>query len=75
MDVLGGVRMSCCHGCTKRHVGCRTTCPDWDEEQLAKELRYMARETQRAAAPWHQAVSNMIDRRRRKTQVRNAGRP
>ena len=42
--------MSVCHGCIapKRHVGCRTTCPAWDEEQLAKKLRYEVREIRAA---------------------------
>ena len=46
---------SCCHGCVapKRHVGCRAACEHWQEEELAKDLRYDARRLAYLSRPEH----------------------
>lgn len=66
-----------CFGCQPptRCAGCHSTCERYGEYRLALDLRADVRALNKAASPWHLAVERMIDRRRRKTQVRNAGRP
>ena len=64
-----------CYRCPVQHPACHATCEQYGEYRLAIDLRADVRALNKAAAPWHLAVEHMIDRRRRKTQVRNAGRP
>jgi len=64
-----------CFGCPARHSGCHSACEHYAEYRLSLDLRATVKDLKKAAAPWHLAVEHMIDRRRRKTQLRNAGRP
>ena len=38
---------SCCYGCKRRAVGCRTTCKEWQVEQSWREERRLSRQLER----------------------------
>ena len=40
-----------CMGCERRHVGCRSACPDWAKHEKRKAERYRESELSTAGRP------------------------
>lgn len=43
--------VSCCFGCEKRKLGCRTNCEAWAEHEARKKAKYASKEQRRSAIP------------------------